>query len=180
MSFNKIFIVGYLGRDPELKYTPQGKPVCDFTVATSEKRKDTTGEMKEETTWFKVTYWEKLAEVASQYLKKGKQVYIEGRLQAREWTDKEGRVRTSLEVRGTELKLLATRDEGAGSSNTDFSTNAEGDFATNTATPTARKTTGKTSGKASEKESVVGDGAKAKTKTTKPVNEALDESDIPF
>jgi single-strand DNA-binding protein len=117
MSFNKIIIVGNLGRDPELRYTPQGLAVCDFSVATNERRKDQSGEMKDETTWFKVTFWGRQAEVASQYLTKGKQVYIEGRLRAREWTDKDGRVRTSLEVNGSELQMLGTKgDEMAGGS----------------------------------------------------------------
>lgn len=113
MSFNKIIIVGNLGRDPELKYTPQGQQVCEFSVATSEKRKDNSGEMKDETTWFKVTLWGRQAEVASQYLAKGRQVYVEGRLRAREWTDKEGRQRTSLEVFGTDLRLLGNRSDDA-------------------------------------------------------------------
>ena len=114
MSFNKIIIVGNLGRDPELRYTPQGTAVCDFSVATNERRKDQSGEMKDETTWFKVTFWGRQAEVASQYLTKGRQVYIEGRLRAREWTDKEGRVRTSLEVHGSELQMLGSKGEDAG------------------------------------------------------------------
>ncbi len=111
MSFNKIIIVGNLGRDPELKYTSQGQAVCEFSVATSEKRKDSSGELKEETTWFRVSCWGKLAEVASRYLAKGRQVYIEGRLRAREWTDKEGKTRTSLEVFTSELKLLGSRND---------------------------------------------------------------------
>jgi len=111
MSFNKIIIVGNLGRDPELKYTPQGQSVCEFSVATSEKRKDGSGEVKEETTWFKVSCWGRLAEVASQYLSKGRQVYIEGRLRTREWTDKEGKSRTSLEVFGSDLQLLGSRND---------------------------------------------------------------------
>ena len=115
MSFNKITIVGNLGRDPELKYTPQGTAVCDFSVATNEKRKDQNGETKNEATWFRVTFFGKQAEVASQYLKKGGLVYIEGRLKAREWTDKEGRTRTSLEVTGTELRFLG-RENGEGAS----------------------------------------------------------------
>ncbi|MCS6885587.1 MAG: single-stranded DNA-binding protein [Acidobacteriota bacterium] len=106
MSFNKIIIVGHLGRDPELRYTPQGKPVCDFSVATTDRRRDQNGETKEETTWFRVTFWDRQAEIASQYLAKGRQVYIEGRLRAREWTDREGRVRVTLEVTGTELHML--------------------------------------------------------------------------
>ena|SRR6185369_2139787 len=114
MSFNKIIIVGNLGRDPELRYTPQGTAVCDFSVATNERRKDQTGETKDETTWFKVTFWGRQAEVASQYLTKGRQVYIEGRLRAREWTDKDGRVRTSLEVNGSELQMLGTKGDDMG------------------------------------------------------------------
>jgi single-strand DNA-binding protein len=111
MSFNKIIIVGNLGRDPELKYTPQGQQVCEFSVATNEKRKDANGEYKDETTWFKVSFWGKQAEVAGKYLSKGKQVYIEGRLRPREWTDKEGKTHTSLEVFGSELKMLGSRGE---------------------------------------------------------------------
>ncbi len=115
MSFNKIIIVGNLGRDPELRYTPQGKAVCDFTVATTDRRRDQSGESKDETTWFRVTFWDRQAEVASQYLSKGRQVYIEGRLRTREWTDKEGRTRISLEVTGTELQLLGSKPDEASS-----------------------------------------------------------------
>ena len=118
MSFNKIIIVGNLGRDPEMKYTPQGQEVCEFSVATSEKRKSSNGELQEETTWFRVSCWGKLAEVASKYLAKGRQVYIEGRLRAREWTDKEGKTRTSLEVFGSELKLLGSRNDSQPNTNT--------------------------------------------------------------
>jgi single-strand DNA-binding protein len=112
MSFNKIIVVGNLGRDPELKYTPQGTAVCDFSVATNDRRKDAaTGETKDETTWFRVTFWGRQAEVASQFLAKGRQAYIEGRLRAREWTDKEGRSRTSLEIAGVDLKLIGNKGE---------------------------------------------------------------------
>ena len=110
-SFNKITIVGYLGRDPELRYTPQGTPVCDFSVATTEKRKDKAGEFQDLTTWFKVTFWGRLAEVANQYLSKGKQVYIEGRLTQREWQDREGTTRTSLDVTGSDLQFIGARSE---------------------------------------------------------------------
>src|SRR5690348_4035905 len=110
MSFNKIIIVGNLGRDPEMKYTSQGQQVCEFSVATSEKRNNANGEPTEETTWFRVSAWGRLAEVAGKYLSKGRQVYIEGRLRAREWTDKEGKARTSLEVFASELKLLGSRN----------------------------------------------------------------------
>ena len=110
-SFNKIIIVGYLGRDPELRYTPQGTPVCDFSVATTERRKDKSGEVQEATTWFRVSLFGRQAEVASQYLAKGRQVYVEGQLSQRDWTDKEGNTRTSLEVRGTEVQFLSPASE---------------------------------------------------------------------
>ena len=97
-SFNKIIIVGYLGRDPELRYTPQGTPVCDFSIATTERRKDKSGEFQDQTTWFRVSFFGRQAEVASQYLSKGRQVYVEGTLTQREYTDKEGNARTSLDV----------------------------------------------------------------------------------
>lgn len=110
-SFNRITIVGYLGRDPELRYTPQGTPVCDFSVATTERKKDKGGEFQDVTTWFRITLWNKLAERASQYLSKGKQVYIEGRLTTREWQDKEGITRTSLEVTANDMQFIGPRGE---------------------------------------------------------------------
>jgi single-strand DNA-binding protein len=110
-SFNKIMIVGYLGRDPELRYTTQGTPVCDFSVATTERRKDKSGDSQEITTWFRVSLFGRQAEVASQYLSKGRQVYVEGQLSQREWTDKEGAARTSLEVRGTDIQFLSPASE---------------------------------------------------------------------
>lgn len=106
MSFNKILIVGNLGRDPELRYTPQGDPICSFSLATNEKRKDKSGELQDRTTWFKVTLWGKKAEAAAQYLTKGRPVYIEGRLRLEEWTDREGKARTTLEVNATEMQFI--------------------------------------------------------------------------
>ncbi|HKQ09343.1 MAG TPA: single-stranded DNA-binding protein [Blastocatellia bacterium] len=111
-SFNKIIIVGYLGRDPELRYTPQGTPVCDFSIATTERRKDKSGEFQDHTTWFRVSLFGRQAEVASQYLSKGRQVYIEGSLTQREYTDKEGNARTSLDVRGSDLQFIGTAGDG--------------------------------------------------------------------
>lgn len=110
-SFNKIIIVGYLGRDPELRYTPQGTPVCDFSIATTERKKDRSGEFQDQTTWFRVNLWGKQAETASQYLTKGRQVYVEGRLSQREWQDKEGNTRTSLEVQGSTIQFLGSRGD---------------------------------------------------------------------
>lgn len=106
MSFNKITLVGNLGRDPELRYTPQGTPVCSFSMATNERRKDKTGEMQDQTTWFRVTLWGRQAETASQYLAKGRPVYIEGRLRVEEWTDRDGKPRHTLEVHATDMQFI--------------------------------------------------------------------------
>lgn len=110
-SFNKIIIVGYLGRDPELRYTPDGTPVCNFSVATTERRKDRNGEMQDVTTWFRVNVWRRQAEVASQYLKKGRQVYVEGRLSQSEYQDREGQTRVSLEINASDLHFIGSRGE---------------------------------------------------------------------
>ena len=106
MSFNKIILVGNLGRDPELRYTPQGTPVCSFSMATNERRKDKSGEMQDHTTWFKVTLWNRQAETAAQYLQKGRPVYIEGRLRVEEYTDRDGKQRHSLEVNATDMQFI--------------------------------------------------------------------------
>ena len=111
MSFNKIILVGNLGRDPELRYTAQGTPVCSFSMATNERRKDKTGEMQDHTTWFRITLWNRLAETASQYLQKGRQVYIEGRLRVEEYIDRDGKPRHSLEVFATDMQFIGTRGD---------------------------------------------------------------------
>ena len=113
MSFNRIIIVGNLGRDPELRYTAQGTPVCSFSMATNERRKDRNGEMQDHTTWFRVTLWNRLAETASQYLQKGKQVYIEGRLRVDEYIDRDGKPRHSLEVFATDMQFIGSRGDDA-------------------------------------------------------------------
>jgi len=113
MSFNKIFIVGNLGRDPELRYTAQGTPVCSFSMATNERRKDKNGEMQDHTTWFRITLWNRLAETASQYLQKGKQVYIEGKLRVEEYVDRDGKPRHSLEVFATDMQFIGSRNDEA-------------------------------------------------------------------
>lgn len=116
MSFNRIILVGNLGRDPELRYTQQGTPVCSFSMATNEKRKDKQGEYNNVTTWFRVTLWGRQAETTSQYLTKGRPVYIEGRLRMEEYTDRDGKARVSLEVHGTDMQFIgsAREQEGAG------------------------------------------------------------------
>jgi single-strand DNA-binding protein len=114
MSFNKITIVGYLGRDPELRYTPQGTALCKMSIATTEKRKNVTGETEEHTTWFRVTAWGRQAELANEYLTKGRQVYVEGRLRLEEYTDREGQKRFSAEVSATEIQFLGQRNDSPG------------------------------------------------------------------
>ena len=110
MSFNKVIVVGNLGRDPELRYTPQGTPLCTFSIASNERRKAPTGEPQDITTWFRVTVWGKQAENVSRYLSKGRKVYLEGRLHVEEWTDRDGKPRQSLEVNASEVQFL----DGAG------------------------------------------------------------------
>jgi single-strand DNA-binding protein len=114
-SFNKITIVGYLGRDPELRYTPDGTPVCHFSVATTERRKGKSGDMQEVTTWFRINLWRRQAEVANQYLSKGRQVYIEGRLTQSEYQDRDGNTRTSLDVQATDIQFIGSRSDDASS-----------------------------------------------------------------
>ena len=114
-SFNKIIVVGYLGRDPELRYTQDGTAVCNFSVATTERRKDRNGEMQDVTTWFRVNVWRRQAEVASQYLKKGRQVYVEGRLSQSEFQDREGQTRTTLEIHASDIQFIGARGDEGGS-----------------------------------------------------------------
>jgi single-strand DNA-binding protein len=113
MSFNKITIVGYLGRDPELRYTTQGTAVCKMSIATTEKRKNVAGQTEEHTTWFRVTAWGRQAELSNEYLTKGRQVYIEGRLRLEEYTDREGNVRVNPEVNATDVQFLGQRNDAA-------------------------------------------------------------------
>jgi single-strand DNA-binding protein len=113
MSSNKITIVGYLGRDPELRYTPQGTAVCNMSIATTEKRRDTSGETEEHTIWFRVTAWGRQAELAAEYMAKGRQVYVEGRLRREEYIDREGIQRTSLEVNASDIQFLGQRADTA-------------------------------------------------------------------
>lgn len=105
-SFNKCTVVGYLGRDPEIRYLADGTAICNFSVATTEKRKDQTGEPREITTWFRVAVFGRQADACNEYLSKGSQVYVEGRLSLNEYTDRDGNQRTSLEVRATDVQFL--------------------------------------------------------------------------
>ena len=106
---NRVILIGRLGRDPELKFTPAGKAVTNFTMATSENWKDDSGEKQERTEWHRIVIWGKLAEVAAKYLSKGKQVYIEGKLQTSEWTDKEGQKRYTTEIIANNMTMLDSK-----------------------------------------------------------------------
>jgi single-strand DNA-binding protein len=104
---NKVILVGNLGRDPEVRYTQSGTPVANFTMATTERWNDpTSGERKEKTEWHRIVVWGKQAEIAGEYLRKGRQVYVEGSLQTREWTDREGNKRQTTEVRAQRFQML--------------------------------------------------------------------------
>jgi single-strand DNA-binding protein len=116
MSLNKAMIIGNLGRDPEMRYTPGGQAVTQLSVAVSRRYKDANGEGKEETEWFRVVAWAKLAEWTAEYLRKGRKVYVEGRLQTRSWDDKDGQKHYMTELIASTVTALDSRprEEGAG------------------------------------------------------------------
>ena len=114
-SVNKVILIGNLGADPESRYMSNGDAVCNVRLATTESWKDkSTGEKREQTEWHRVVFYRKLAEIAGQYLRKGSQVYIEGRIRTRKWTDKEGQERYTTEIEATDMTMLGKR-EGLGS-----------------------------------------------------------------
>jgi single-strand DNA-binding protein len=113
-AINKVILIGNLGRDPEVRYTPNGNAVCNVSVATTRAWKNKeSGEKQEETEWHRVVFYDRLAEIAGEYLKKGRSVYVEGRLKTRKWTDKEGKEQYTTEVVATEMQMLGSR-EGMG------------------------------------------------------------------
>ena len=113
-SVNKVILIGNLGRDPEVKYTPGGSPVANFTLATNEQWTDKAGAKQERTEWHRIVVWGKQAEICGQYLKKGRQVYVEGSLTTREWNDKDGNKRTTTEVKALRVQMLGRPGEGGG------------------------------------------------------------------
>ena len=120
-SVNKVILIGNLGRDPEVRYTPNGSAVCNISLATTRNWKDkNSGEKMEETEWHRVVFFDRLAEIAGEYLKKGRPVYVEGRLKTRKWTDKDGVEKYTTEVMADQMQLLGGRegmggpDEGGG------------------------------------------------------------------
>ena len=108
-GLNKVMIIGHLGREPEMRYTPSGRPVTSFNVATTRSWNSPDGERREETEWFNVVAWGNLAEICKQYLNKGQQVYVEGRLQTRRWEDQEGKKHFTTEVVANEMIMLGER-----------------------------------------------------------------------
>ena len=112
-SVNKVILVGNLGRDPEVRYSPDGAAICNVSIATTSQWKDkTSGERKEETEWHRVVFYGRLAEIAGEYLKKGRSVYVEGRLKTRKWQDKEGQERSTTEVIADQMQMLGGREGG--------------------------------------------------------------------
>jgi single-strand DNA-binding protein len=112
-SVNKVILIGNLGRDPEVRYMPSGDAVANISIATTETWKDKNGEKQEKTEWHRVAMFGKTAEIAGEYLKKGSQVYIEGRLETRKWTDKEGQERYTTEIRADRMQMLGSRSGGS-------------------------------------------------------------------
>ncbi len=111
-SVNKVILIGNLGRDPETRYMPSGDAICNITLATTDSWKDKSGEKQERTEWHRVAFFGKLAEIAGEYLKKGSQVYVEGRLQTRKWQDKDGQDRYTTEIVADKMQMLGGRGGG--------------------------------------------------------------------
>ena len=113
-SLNKVMLIGNLGKDPEVRFTASGQAVASFSLATSEKFKGKTGEWEERTEWHNITLWGKLAEIAGEYLSKGKTIYVEGRLQTRKWQDKSGNDRYTTDIVGDKMQMLSPKGERSG------------------------------------------------------------------
>ena len=133
-SVNKVILIGNLGKDPETRYMPNGDAVTNITVATTETWKDKSGEKQEKTEWHRVTFYRKLAEIAGEYLKKGRSVYVEGRLETRKWTDKSGVERYTTDVIATDMKMLGSKPGGTSYEAPDRD---EGGFASSTSSSKA-------------------------------------------
>ena len=118
-SVNKVILVGNLGRDPEVRYMPNGEAVCNFSIATTDNWKDKSGAKQERTEWHNIVMYRKLAEIAGEYLKKGRPVYVEGRLQTRKWQTKEGQDRYTTEIIADQMQMLGTRDGGGSNASYD-------------------------------------------------------------
>ena len=111
MSVNKVILVGRLGRDPESRFTASGQAVCNFSLATDRSYKDRNGQTQKQTEWHKIVVWGKLAEICQKFLKKGSQIFVEGRIQSRQWEDQQGQKRTAFEIVANEMRMLGSRGE---------------------------------------------------------------------
>ncbi len=135
-SVNKVILIGNLGRDPEVRYLPSGEAVANFSIATTEKWKDKSGEMQEQTEWHRISFFGRQAEICGEYLRKGSPVYVEGRLQTRKYTDKEGVERQVTEIRGDRMQMLGSRGGGSGGASAEM---READYSSESSAPSGRK-----------------------------------------
>ena len=137
-SINKVIIVGNLGKDPEMRSFPNGDQIANVSIATTDKWKDkTTGEMKEATEWHRINFNGRLAEIVGQYLKKGSQVYVEGSLRTRKWTDKDGVEKFTTEIRADQMQMLGSR-QGMGGGSPDGDDGGSSNYSAPRAAPAAR------------------------------------------
>ena len=127
-SVNKVILVGNLGKDPEVRFMPNGDAVCNFSIATTDSWKDKAGERQEKTEWHNIVIYRRLAEIAGEYLKKGRPVYIEGRLQTRKWQTKEGQDRYTTEIIADSMQMLGGRDSAAPQENSGVEEKPKDDF----------------------------------------------------
>ena len=120
-SVNKVIIIGNVGRDPETRYSPNGGAICNLSIATTRNWKDKgSGEKREETEWHRVVFYDRLAEIVGEYVKKGRPIYVEGRLKTRKWQDKDGAEKYTTEIIAEEMQLLGSREGGGGGGGGDF------------------------------------------------------------
>ncbi|MXS86328.1 single-stranded DNA-binding protein [Nitrosomonas sp. HPC101] len=143
-SLNKVMLIGNLGRDPEIRYMPSGDAMANLNIATTDTWKDKGGEKQERTEWHRVVMFGKLAEITGEYLKKGSQIYIEGRLQTRKWTDKSNVERYTTEIVADRMQMLGGRSGGSGGGNYGPSADQGSEYASNA--PAAAGTTGSGTG----------------------------------
>jgi single-strand DNA-binding protein len=162
-GLNKVQIIGRLGRDPEMRYTSQGTPVTNFSVATGGKWTDRNGNERDDTEWFRVEAWDRLAETCNQYLMKGKEVYIEGRLKTRKYTDRDGIERTVTEVVANNMLMLGGKGDSGGSYDT---SRDDKSYEEDEPTPSSRRSGGESRG-----------GGRNQPQ---PVSDDVGEDDIPF
>ena len=177
-SLNKVILIGNLTRDPELKYIPQGAAVCTFGLATNRTWKTESGEKKDEVEFFRIVAWRKLAEICAQYLTKGKQVYLEGRLQTKKWTGQDGTERTTVEVVLNEMLMLGSRSDAPSSDNFDIPEEAIDSFGEGKEETQGKKSGTKTTKTKATKTTKKKSGAKKSTKPTKTSSD--EDDDIPF